>query len=127
MSYSLIKTVFPNFSTTVYDTKLYDTIENNTIESNTRESNKIENEEEKKETFINNLKFFNEPIKSLDDVGKLVENKIIVNKPTEINECQSCKNKEINFDRVKNEELMELISFIMFGIFILLLIDSNKK
>jgi len=47
-------------------------------------------------------------------------------------ECANCKQvllKQFNIesDRIKNEEIMELVSFIMFGLFILLLIDNIKK
>lgn len=47
-------------------------------------------------------------------------------------ECSKCKNiiiKQfgIESDKIRNEEIMELISYFIFALFILLLIDSLKK
>lgn len=49
-----------------------------------------------------------------------------------INHCEDCrmvmmKQFNVESDRIRNEELMELISYIMFGVFILLLFDQLKK
>ena len=46
-------------------------------------------------------------------------------------ECNRCKMMAmktfgIETDRIRNEEIMELISYILFGLFILMLIDSGK-
>lgn len=48
-----------------------------------------------------------------------------------INDCNKCKSivlKQfgIETDRIKNEEIMEIISYIIFGLFVLLLIDYLK-
>ena len=93
----------------------------------------------------NNLKYYNKPI-------SVVEKKIKVNdeikgdifeKFTEeeaprncdsyvkhVIECNRCKTIAmktfgIETDRIRNEEIMELISYILFGLFILMLIDSK--
>lgn len=47
-------------------------------------------------------------------------------------ECTKCKNillKQFNieYDRLRNEEIMEVISYMIFGLFILLLIDNISK
>ena len=47
-------------------------------------------------------------------------------------ECSKCKStvmKQLGLetDRVRNEEIMEVVSYIVFGLFILLLIDSIKS
>ena len=47
-------------------------------------------------------------------------------------ECSRCKSiaiKQLGIenDRIRNEEIMEVISYIIFGLFILLLIDSLKE
>jgi hypothetical protein len=47
-------------------------------------------------------------------------------------ECSLCKSAitkqlQLDNDRIRNEEIMELISYIAFGIFVLLLIDNIKK
>lgn len=49
-----------------------------------------------------------------------------------VNECSKCrsiilKQFGIETDRIKNEEIMEVISYLIFGLFILLLIDSLKN
>ena len=46
--------------------------------------------------------------------------------------CHSCRSiimKQLNMDndRIRNEEIMELVTYIVFGIFILLLIDILKN
>lgn len=47
-------------------------------------------------------------------------------------ECSLCKSAitkqlQLDNDRIRNEEIMELLSYIAFGIFVLLLIDNIKK
>jgi hypothetical protein len=47
-------------------------------------------------------------------------------------ECNQCKEillKQFNIetDRIRNEEILELITFLIFGLFILLLLDGLKK
>jgi hypothetical protein len=47
-------------------------------------------------------------------------------------ECSLCKTAitkqlQIDNDRIRNEEIMELLSYIAFGIFIMLLIDNIKR
>lgn len=49
-----------------------------------------------------------------------------------LSECSVCKEmvlKQFNIEteRLRNEEVIELISYIMFGLFILILIDNLKK
>lgn len=49
-----------------------------------------------------------------------------------INECNKCrsvivKQFGIETDRIKNEEIMEVVSYLIFGLFVLLLIDSLKN
>jgi hypothetical protein len=166
MSYSYVKTVFPNFNySNVYDTKLYDNVNNSNITtklnfeprdniqddvyyiSNGKQNEKIVLPETRIETFQNNQKFYNIPYipsppqASLpkDDINiEHFEKEIIQTKQDNHNdytkhvlECSSCKElliKQFNIesDRIRNEEIMELISFIIFGIFILLLLDKSK-
>lgn len=174
MSYSYIKSVFPNFETSkVYGEGLYNTI------NKTPEAKKIAEQEQtkikepvkafgdvgdpvkafgeeqyvspytsqsKEETKENkdNLKFYNLPYNVEEHKPKPQEQnkKIIETFEDEDNhskyilhvlECKSCKEslmKQLNIldDKIKMEGYMELASYIIFGIFILLLIDSlNKK
>ena len=163
MSYSYVKTVFPNFKySNVYDTKLYDaksdTKTNNMyepIEENVNHysivNEKVNENVGKKEhfgqieQFNDNQKFYNTPIPVLpaNDNNKINIDKFEnegSGKTTSdhdqyikhVLECPSCKEllmKQFNIetDRIRNEELMELISFIIFGLFILLVIDAYLK
>lgn len=47
----------------------------------------------------------------------------------ECNKCKSVAMKQLGIesDRIRNEEIMEVVSYIVFGLFILLLIDSLKS
>lgn len=88
-----------------------------------------------------NLQFYNPPIKPqnypMTDMTDLIET--IDNTHTNpqldhefyikhVSNCDVCKKRlNIELDRVKMDEWMELASYIVFGIFILLLIDSLKS
>jgi hypothetical protein len=159
MSYSYVKTVFPDFKySNVYDTKLYENL--NVSQHDTKlfepadlDINKsysgieilespIENS--KIETFQDNQKFFNPPLPS-NNIP--VDNNIIkkekfdgdtksqrhhIEYTKHILECGPCKEllmKQFGLEneRIRNEEIMELISYLIFGLFILLLIDTYAK
>ena len=47
----------------------------------------------------------------------------------ECNKCKSVAMKQLGIesDKIRNEEIMEVVSYIVFGLFILLLIDSLKS
>jgi len=174
MSYSYVKTVFPNFKySNVYDTNLYkNTIIENTNNTNNSAKNIAPHEnnmeyfnieqknttnyelpETKIETFQNNLKYYNLPSPPIhftqqhhnpphfieqfekentqDTQHKLHNSNNHTNYTTHVLDCSSCREilmKQFNIesDRIRNEEIMELISFIIFGIFILLLLDKAK-
>lgn len=169
MSYSYIKSVFPNFETSkVYSEDIYNTIgvqlksQNETkteelqpfgaekyvssFNLNEKQSVKqSENEISKKD----NLKFYNLPYtpakhqnlteeKKNSNGERMIEsfgdqendhNKYILH----VMECKRCKEsllKQLNLwdDKIKMEGYMELASYIIFGIFIILIIDAlNKK
>jgi hypothetical protein len=110
-----------------------------------------------KQSEQNNLSYYNLPIKdSLFSIGhkeptdlkEQVVNKIekfedVKDKKTcsepecdlyvkhilECNKCKSVAMKQLGIesDKVRNEEIMEVVSYIVFGLFILLLIDSLKS
>lgn len=172
MSYSYVKTVFPNFNySNVYDTKLYDNVHKNNnetaklhiephdvrgdvyyINNKIRDDNKFVIPKPTLEQFQNNQKFYNIPYIPSSPPSDIKDNTIQHHfnqiehfekdtaqmKPDNHNdyskhvlECASCKElllKQFNIesDRIRNEEIMELISFIIFGIFILLLLDKSK-
>jgi len=164
MSYSYVKTVFPDFKySNVYDTKLYENLNVSQSQRDTKlfapadldinksyssieilEPPKRESRENSKiETFQDNQKFFNPPLPSNNipvDNNIIKKEKFDETKPqghhteytTHILECGPCKEllmKQFGLEneRIRNEEIMELISYLIFGLFILLLIDTYSK
>jgi hypothetical protein len=96
----------------------------------------------------NNLKYYNKPLSTFTDDTSVVRQKskekdifekFTDDKEVQMNcdsyvkhviECNRCKAMAmktfgIETDRIRNEEIMELISYILFGLFILMLIDSK--
>ena len=174
MSYSYVKTVFPDFKySNVYDMKLYENL-NESQQSNNRlfepvdlnnihtfspvlqqpqqpqqpqqlqqqkEEQKERKQEYRMETFQNNQKFYNLPLPktNIPDNNNRFREEFDENKNNHLEytkhilECPSCKEllmKQFNIEneRIRNEEIMELISYLIFGLFILLMIDTyNKK
>lgn len=180
MSYSYIKTVFPNYSySNVYDVNLYKNelddknekvvnkstlftgIENNSytsVPSSNNEFEKIDSTQTLLEKFTindnkdnnkDNLKYYNIPLQANYNNGMFEEqhNPVTFNHHhresfdnsingdknhndylKHIYECSQCKNivlKQFNLDadRIFREEILELISYIIFGILILMLIE----
>lgn len=137
MSYSYIDKVFPEFRySNVYDTKLYENVSVGKPQVNPLENTNAYAEVNKIETFQDNQVFFNIPspnaipinnnmITDTSNIDHMTYTKHVLG-------CASCKQsliKQFNIenDRLRNEEIMELISFIMFGLFILLFLDSFSK
>ena len=104
------------------------------------EINQVNPEDER-----NNLKYYNKPLSTLmskskeekkkgDIFEKFTDDEIPMNCDRYVKhviECNKCKMMAmktfgIETDRIRNEEIMELISYILFGLFILMLIDSGK-
>jgi hypothetical protein len=163
MSYSYVKTVFPDFKySNVYDTKLYDNLNtsqrNNIFEpiesqnyyefKNQQSSNPVQgvqNVSNKSlqnfvnlETFQDNQKIYHPPI----PINKIALNNNIIKETfdnndhsqytTHVLDCSICKEllmKQFGLEnqRILNTEIMELISYIIFGLFIILLIDTYAK
>lgn len=163
MSYSYIKSVFPNFenSNKVYDETLYTNINSSLYNNDMSQVKPLENfnhENKRDETFILPPNKLLEKLENLEKLEKL-ENltnvndtsqiipKQIIPLPVEskieiwddcdthvkhILNCKQCKmlaikQLSIESDKYRNEEMMELASYVIFGMFILLLIDSLKK
>jgi hypothetical protein len=93
----------------------------------------------------NNLKYYNKPLSTLPttspSIYKSKEEKDIFEKFTDdmncdlyvkhVIQCNRCKMMAmktfgVETDRIRNEEIMELISYILFGLFVLMLIDSSR-
>ena len=181
MSYSYIKSVFPNFenSSKVYDDTIYNNISSAKKEEKTDNTSNysvqqndpytFSNYNSDKETFVlpqtnlletfnnnvtnetnkkeekNNLSFYNLPLPLHSQLPnknlKAIENfeggdKIYdegcdkyVNHTANCDKCRSILMKQLNIDsdNKRNEELMELISYLIFAVFILLLINSLKN
>lgn len=139
MSYTYIKTVFPEFEfTNVYNDNLYKNVNetsNNLLnvvgfsKSNDhsietfKEIDKIENQSK------NNLKFYNEKIinqniPNYNNTGTLVNHHDHID---HINNCKQCKDsllKQFGYEnqRINHDDLMELFSYIIFGILLYMLI-----
>lgn len=176
MTYSYIKSVFPNFETSkVYDEKNYNNItlknpienNNNNTDSflsqfilpiNQKENNTKYRQDEKiiKTNDIqtkNDIFSFNEKdmvsfieenyYKNLNKEKNLQLTEMFTNdkeyKESEctshlnhVLECVKCKemfSKQLNleYEKVRNEEIIEVVSYIVFGIFILLILDNISK
>lgn len=86
---------------------------------------------------LDNLKFYNSPyvpvynknlVEKFEDTNPKLDCDLYIKHINDCNKCKSIVLKQfgIETDRIKNEEIMEIISYIIFGLFILLLIDSLK-
>lgn len=158
MSYSYVKTVFPDFKySSVYDVDLYKNISSTPPKQETSHiqpinQNAIEQPSFLLETFNNNDHFQEVNTHNLNEAQN---NTVYYNKPSVISnvsvrttenfdnksgheelkhilQCDECKNilmKQfgIESNRIRNEEILELLSFIIFGVLMLLLIDSLKN
>lgn len=158
MSYSYVKTVFPDFKySNVYDTKLYDNLnvsqyDNRLFEPVDTDISRnyaditLAQEQPKKEsrieTFQDNQKFYTPPLpaSNIPINNNRINREKFDDEPSQkhleytkhVLECPSCKEmlmKQFNLEneRIRNEEIMELISYLIFGLFILLLIDTYAK
>lgn len=169
MSYSYVKTVFPDFKySNVYDVDLYKNISStpkqeiqpinqNTINQNSINQNSIVQPSFLLETFNNNEHFqeINTLQKDFNTLNEPQSNTKYYLKPSVISDvsvretekfdnesghgelkhilqCDECKNilmKQfgIESNRIRNEEILELLSFLIFGVLMLLLIDSLKN
>lgn len=149
MSYSYIKNVFPQYESSIINTqKLYNNLNYNTNSDQTK--NILAYDENEFSKFKKDL--INKPEEYQLPQTKIIE-KMTNEEPehqethgqnqiqsksqcdgnlNHIMKCGRCKNiiikqLNINNDRIRNEELLELVSYIIFSIFILLLVDFIKK
>jgi hypothetical protein len=147
MSYSYIKNVFPNFNSTK---SLDDNVYNKLKSSNLTLNNDFQSDLNFIPSTIN-LEQFNEvetvasPSPSPSQGPALNQNVMTTKTPISTNyevhncenyikhilscsKCQGIMRKQLNTDneRLRNEELMELFSYILLGIFVLLFIDNIR-
>jgi hypothetical protein len=185
MSYSYIKSVYPNFEnsssrfeeTNVYEEPLFldktaGTKSNQVSASNYEETKSNEgilkqssnlyqhkkNLQNEKDKGNDNLKFYNLPApsdfyhnlssfnsnkgatlgKDINTIEKFDQSENSCKDldcdmmMKHVSECNKCKNvflKQFGLenDRIRNEEMMELVSYLIFGLFMLMLLDAMKN
>lgn len=129
MSYSYIKAVFPKFENSrVYDDRIYASLDssglNNKLLVKANENKKEYKELEDKTIKLEQFAVENETGKKGDSEHDVYLEHIL--------KCESClelltKQLQIDNDRIMREEIIELIAFIAFGVFMLMLIDKTRK
>ena len=153
MSYSYLKNVFPQFESSIdYQNKVYNEININTTNqtnstvtpaSNTPSLNKLSQftqsligapfQKDTPNLLPKEIKTNQDSFSNNNTIEKFEDEQ-----PTcdfymkHVLSCHSCRSiimKQLNMDndRIRNEEIMELVTYIVFGIFILLLIDILKN
>lgn len=177
MSYSYIKSVFPNYETSnVYDENVYNNIQTSKLRDSdsslTSTPSAFDDEQLSKfahslissmkgapdeikpattkllEQYSNeidskdNLHFYNIP-----RIPQAIHNKqegtstkeefqneeltcdVYMKHVLECNKCREVLLKQLNIetDRQRNEEMMEVVSYVVFGLFVLMLLDALKK
>lgn len=158
MSYSYVKTVFPNFEySSVYDDKLYNNLNEtplNAIDLKAYDNfssqgfvqhkiEKFEQEAKDAKSVNYNIPIINNQIPNYNniDVSKFntietfdesKQDSVHDDYVNHVSNCNQCKAKllkqwNIESDRLRNEEILELISYVMLGLFILILLDTLKK
>lgn len=127
MSYSYIKNVFPNFE--------YSTVSNENFNVIETAHPQVPEPYETK-LFASKTEPKSEPIEvaktRLEDFNNISENygcEYVMDHVSKCDKCYKMTLKQMTFenDRIQKEELMELASYIAFGIFVLLLVDYLKK
>ena len=130
MSYSYLKAVFPKFENSrIYDDRIYASLDGSrpkkippvtivTAKENKKEYQELEDKTIRLENFVNERE-----VKEGESHEMYLQH---------ILKCESClgivsKQLNIENDRIMKEELIELVAFIAFGIFMLMLIDKTKK
>jgi hypothetical protein len=152
MSYSYVKTVFPDFQySNVYNTKMYENLNINNTPSTVEpfdyknmsqvsfpslppvRQEKVQPEIESKITHpepnvYNNV--FYKPLQKETFANQITPTQLETIKSLLDNpETKALIIKQLNIEteRIYNQEIMELISYLLFGLFILLLIDTYSK
>jgi hypothetical protein len=132
MSYSYLQAVFPKFEhSKIYDDKIYSSLDSISTDL-TNSKNKIikeKKEEPKPLTPENNnmtvlLEKFDQP-----KIRNEIDHQMYIKHILECNYCKDIiiKQYKLQDDKLFKEEMIELISFIAFGIFILMFLDKSKK
>jgi len=127
MSYSYIKNVFPNFAYSNLSNENFNVIETASPQVPEPYESKL---------FAPKTEPKCEPIEvakpRLEDFNNTSENYGCEYVMDHVSKCDKCykmliKQLTLESDRIQREELMELASYVAFGIFVLLLVDYLKK
>jgi uncharacterized Fe-S cluster-containing radical SAM superfamily enzyme len=136
MSYSYLQAVFPKFEQSkIYDDKIYSSLDSISL-NNTHTKTQVKDKKELIEASneIPNVK--ESEFKELEqfNVSKEIKSQKSDHQDyiTHILECNYCKDiikKQFHLENEKlfKEEMIELISFIAFGIFLLMFLERSKK
>lgn len=137
MSYSYIKSVFPNFEPSTMNVN---TLYNQIPEREKKTVNvKLQVAEANANGNDDYYKFAKSLINEASSVESFTNNMVSSsshndcdNHVNHILKCTRCREqilKHFNLeqDKMRNEEIMEIMSYIIFGIFILLLIEALRK
>jgi hypothetical protein len=135
MSYSYIKSVFPNFEESPnYEAKpKLNTNEDQVSYSkpvSAYDSSSFVEFQHQKATSTPNIQSVNR----IESIERFENSKVPMCEEylQHVLECNHCKDiimKQFNIEseRIRNEEIMEVVGYIMFGVFMLMLLDSLKK
>jgi hypothetical protein len=132
MSYSYIKSVFPNFEPTTSTNGNFfnslpqnDNVTNKVVEANGQDdyykfAKSLINEAKSVESFDNSAATVKQAFNECNDH---------MNHMLQCSHCKDILTKQLDRqnDKIQNEEIMEIFSYIVFGIFLLLLIESLRK
>lgn len=139
MTYSYIQSVFPNFSASkVYNENTYNSLTLGNEGSVGAQKEMVVKESSVQPQPINMKDLLESNFYKLQNSYKELfqDNKQIEDKNEECDahcnhvlKCTKCRDmitKQLNLemDRIRNEEIMEIISYMIFGIFVLLIIDN---
>jgi hypothetical protein len=127
MSYSYLKAVFPRFENSkIYDDRIYASLDSNGVNNkflvkaneNKKEYTQLEDKNIRLESFTNSKK------DTIPDEHEMYMEHVL--------KCEKCleiisRQLKIDNERVIREEVIELIAFIAFGVFMLMLIDKTRK
>ncbi len=136
MSYAYIKNVFPTYEANDYSKITYNRLPQQT-KSILKESDDIGIKNYEKAQYYGNYKealqntttIEKEDVKMEIDVKKENNCEDIMSHVLNCYKCREGLFRYLNIDndRVRQEEMMEIISYILFGIFVLFLVEHLKK
>lgn len=138
MSYSYLQAVFPKFEhSKIYDDKIYSSLDSVSLTNKNEKSVKKEpvfepvNEKPQlqHETTYKEIEHFDKlnTMEKIQENG--IEHEIYIKHILECNYCKNIVKKQFHLENEKlfKEEMIELISFIAFGVFLLMFLEKSKS